>query len=83
VAWGLRDVLHRLSWHGEAACRDASDVGFFPDERLERAAPGSPTTVLSLLVCAGFPVRRKCLADALQPEHRSAAGEREERSFLR
>lgn len=62
----VAESLGRYSWHREARCRDEDPTTFFPDDKLTRTAPGSPTVLLPLLICAGCPVRRDCLRESLR-----------------
>jgi WhiB family redox-sensing transcriptional regulator len=53
----LEDLLHRPTWHAQAACRDAGPEAFF----LHRGQSPGP----GLALCQGCEVRAQCLAFAL------------------
>jgi hypothetical protein len=59
------DVLNRLDWHAEAACRDG-EVDFFPKRYYEGICPGTPRVLLPLVVCSSCPVRRERLIAGLE-----------------
>lgn len=60
----LRQVLDRFAWHEQAACAGTDD--HFPDlTGVNRTSLASGAVLLPLLVCAGCPVRKPCLSDAL------------------
>jgi Transcription factor WhiB len=66
----LRDVLAASDsgWRRLAACRDEPDDRLFlSDKTLPHNQPGSPSILLALLMCAGCPVRRECLLEAMTP----------------
>jgi hypothetical protein len=66
----LRDVLTASDsgWRRQAACRDEpDDTLFLSDKTLPHNQPGSPSILLALLICAGCPVRRECLLEAMTP----------------
>jgi hypothetical protein len=66
----LRDVLatSESGWRRQAACRgEPDDTLFLSDKTLPHNQPGSPSILLALLICAGCPVRRECLLEAMTP----------------
>ena len=54
-------------WRRQAACRDEPDDRLFLSDKALHSQPGSPTILLALLICAGCPVRRECLLEAMTP----------------
>lgn len=62
----LRQMVEddRPRWHAKAACRGRSDVDFFADTRLDRAA--------ALQVCGQCRVRVECLRWAIEADDRYA-----------
>ncbi len=66
----LRDVLAAsdAGWRRQAACLDEpDDTLFLSDKTLPHNQLGSPSILLALLICAGCPVRRKCLLERMTP----------------
>jgi hypothetical protein len=66
----LRDLfaVSDYGWCRQAACRDEpDDTLFLSDKTLPHNQPGSPSILLALLICAGCPVRRECLLEAMTP----------------
>jgi len=64
----VSEALARYSWHSQAACAGREDV-FLSDDTLGWTHPESPTVLLGFLICAGCPVRRPCLQEALRTVH--------------
>jgi hypothetical protein len=66
----ILDILAREPWRQDAACDGEVDEGLFFNEAANgRYLPilDSASLLLPLLICAGCPVRRPCLAAALVP----------------
>lgn len=80
------DALDTYEWHDDAACADSDDpdMWFVEPSAPDRTGISNPRMLEAFLTCAGCPVRRDCLSDALTTwrvvlpylEHEGAVGVR-------
>jgi hypothetical protein len=62
----LAELVHPPDWHADAACRNRPGLNFFPDA-------GEPSEE-ARAVCAGCPVRERCLEAGLEGNERGIWG---------